>query len=406
MTSRQTEAHPLYLLTATLLFLLFFPSCKEESPTLWNKSNSLKSVTSPPICDRGEAAPLLRAIDYSLKYLSTGKTEETIQMGERHIPLAYLAATLEDFKDRLQRDGLGPKLFQYLRDHYEFYSPPVESALITGYYEAQLNGSKKPSPKYAHPIYRTPRDMIKIDLSKFYFFPAHEGLPPLLRGRLSNDGRIRPYYTREEIDALGCLRGRGLELLWIDNPVDLFFLHVQGSGVVVFEDGGRQRIGYDGSNGHPYRAIGRVLIERGVLTYQNMSMQSIRKYLRRHPEEMQGLFNENPSYIFFRFQPTGPLGSTDVPVTPFRSVATDPRLFPPGALCYLRTELPLPDSDGGDGEPYSEEFCGFVLNQDSGGAIRGPARLDLFTGVGPRSEWIAGHMKQRGTFYFLIKKAN
>ena len=179
-------------------------------------------------------------------------------------------------------------------------------------------------------------------LSKFYFFPAHQELPSLLRGRLSSDGRIRPYYTREEIDVLGRLKGRGLELLWVDNPVDLFFLHIQGSGVVLFEDGRRRRIGYSDSNGHPYRAIGRILIERGVLTYENMSMQSIRKYLGRHSEEVQALFNENPSYIFFSFLRTGPLGSTHVPITPFRSVATDPRLFPPGALCYLRTDLPLP----------------------------------------------------------------
>jgi membrane-bound lytic murein transglycosylase A len=317
-----------------------------------------------------------------------------------------MIATLTDFRDQLRRRGLGPEFFEHIRNHYDFYTPPVDGALVTGYYEAQVNGARKPSRKYAHPVYRTPRDLLRIDLSKFYFFPAHRGLPSVLRGRLSGDGRILPYHTREEIDSHGRLKGLGLELLWVDDPVDLFFLHIQGSGVVVFEDGSRQRIGYADSNGHPYRAIGRILIEQDKMTYENMSMQSIREYIRRHPREMQALFNENPSYIFFRPLHTGPLGSIDVPVTPLRSVATDSRLFPPGALCYLRTELPRFGWKQGDpGSPFNP-FCGFVLNQDTGGAIKGPGRLDLFVGAGPRSEWIAGHMKQRGTVYFLIKKTD
>ncbi|MCP4230942.1 MAG: murein transglycosylase, partial [bacterium] len=195
---------------------------------------------------------------------------------------------------------------------------------------------------------------------------------------------------------------KDLEMVWIDNPVDVFFLQIQGSGIVYLDNGEKVRVNYAESNGHPYRAIGRLLLDKGVLTRENVSMQSIRKYLADHPGEMEEIFNYNPSYVFFREVAEGPVGSLGVPVTPYRSIATDRNLFPRGALCYIETEVPVFDEDGQvkEWKPYR----GFVLNQDTGGAIRTPRRVDLFTGHGDASELVAGHMKQKGMFYFLIKK--
>ena len=165
---------------------------------------------------------------------------------------------------------------------------------------------------------------------------------------------------------------------------------------------------YSESNGHPYRAIGKLLLDRGVLEYENMSMQSIRNYLEKHPDEVNEILGYNPSYVFFRAVEDGPLGSLGVSLTPNRSIALDHRLYPAGALCYIKTEIPADDPGTGPSPDFKirdwKPFSGFALNQDTGGAIRGPSRIDLFFGHGEKSEWVAGHMKQPGTFYFLIKK--
>ena len=191
-------------------------------------------------------------------------------------------------------------------------------------------------------------------------------------------------------------------LAFADNPIDVFFLHIQGSGIVTLDNGETLRVNYDESNGQPYYAIGKWLVQQEILTLENVSMQSIREYLEKHPDELEEIFITNPSYVFFRVVDEGPMGSIGVPVTAFRSIATDAYLFPRGALCYVETQIPV--FDDRDKITGWQAYSGFVLNQDTGGAIRGPGRVDLFTGYGKKSKLIAGHMKQFGTFYFLVKK--
>jgi len=396
------------ILGVVVYFLFFFP----KKPREWTPENALHPVAAPRISDAAEVESLVRAVDYSLKYFDiidkeagTGHPKSTmVAFGKEQVPTAHIKESLLDFKAQLLRYGLTREFFQYVSQNYRFYqSAAREEVLFTGYFEADLRGSLVPSPVYRCPLYRKPGDLYRVDLSSFSFFQKYQGLPRTLRGRLSADNRtIVPYYTREEIDYRQNLVGKGLEIVWIDDPIDVFFLHIQGSGIVTLDNGETLRVSYDESNGHPYYAIGRWLVQQEILTLENVSMQSIRNYLEQHPDKIEEIFITNPSYVFFRVTDEGPIGALEVPVTAFRSIATDGYLFPKGALCYVETQLPVfADRDKMTGW---RAYSGFVLNQDTGGAIRGPGRVDLFTGYGKKSKLIAGHLKQYGTFYFLIKK--
>jgi membrane-bound lytic murein transglycosylase A len=209
-------------------------------------------------------------------------------------------------------------------------------------------------------------------------------------------GRLVPYLTRAEI-ASGALDGRKAELLWVDSAVDAFFLEIQGSGVVRLPDGTTRVVTFAGKNGHRYEAVGTELVRRGALRREDLSMQAIRAWLRDHPEELRGLLDLNPSYVFFRVADAA-VGALSVPVTADRTVAADPRVFPKGALAFLESERP---ADAGPEAPM-RPFSRFVLDQDSGGAIRTSQRLDLFLGSGAYAEAAAGRMKQPGRLYYLL----
>lgn len=267
--------------------------------------------------------------------------------------------------------------------------------LFTGYFEPLLAGSRAPDPVHRHPLYRRPPDLVTVELGRFD--PALAGRR--IAGRVEQ-GRLVPYPTRAEIDA-GALEGRGLELAWVADPVALFFLHVQGSGRIALAEGGELRVGYADQNGHPYRAIGRDLVEMGALAREAVSMQSIEAWLRANPERTFELLHKNPSYVFFRELPPaegapGPPGAQGVPLTPGRSLAVDRRFVPLGVPLWLDTTAPLPEGE----RPLRR----LVVAQDTGGAIRGPVRGDLFWGAGREAEHIAGHMKSRGRSWVLLPR--
>jgi membrane-bound lytic murein transglycosylase A len=220
-------------------------------------------------------------------------------------------------------------------------------------------------------------------------------------GRIEQ-GRVEPYYSRREIDEHGALQGRGLEIAWLGDPVEVFFLHIQGSGIIRLPDGGELNVGYAGQNGRPYRSIGRLLIDSGEIAKEEMSMQRLRRYLADYPNRQSDVFAYNESYVFFRVNPQGPLGSLEVPVTAGRSIATDSQLFPKGALALVRTEIPIIDGAGqlAGWRPVTR----FVLNQDTGGAIRGVKRADYYFGSGAAAGDLAGYMNRPGRLYFLTLK--
>jgi membrane-bound lytic murein transglycosylase A len=377
----------------------------EEEPVEWTVTNSLTAIPPPDSLkdSKSDTEPLLKALENSLKYYDKCNPDRSFNFGHTSFSLKQLQESLIEFMDKLKEYGLTETFFDYIKTNFSFYQTAVEEVLVTGYFEAQLNGSLTKSDTYKYPLYKKPADMLYIRLSSFPHFKGQKGLPNTIKGRMLNDSVLVPYYSREEIDVHRKLANRNCEIVWIDNYIDVFFLQIQGSGVVTLDNGDIMRVNYAESNGHPYRAIGTLLIQQEILTRENISMQSIRKYLEENPEKVDEVLNYNPSYVFFRKVEEGPLGSLGLPVTAFRSIATDKKIFPEGALCYIETEIPLFDER--DSIECWKKFQGFVLNQDTGGAIKTPGRLDLFTGYGKMSELIAGHMKQKGRLFFLVKKS-
>jgi len=264
-----------------------------------------------------------------------------------------------------------------------------EEGLITGYYEPLLRGSRKRTERFRFPVYGVPDDLLVIDLSSLY--PELKG--KRLRGRV--DGRrVVPYYDREQID-LGEAAVEGKEIAWVEDPIELFFLQIQGSGRIELDDGSMLHVGYADQNGHPYRSIGRLLIDRGELSAEKASMQGIKAWARANPSSLADLLNHNASYVFFRELPaglSGPIGAMGLPLTPRRSIAVDPRLIPLGAPVFISTTWPL----------SSQPLNRLMLAQDTGGAIRGAVRADFFWGFGPDAAREAGRMRQPLRMWVLL----
>jgi membrane-bound lytic murein transglycosylase A len=268
--------------------------------------------------------------------------------------------------------------------------------LLTGYYEPIIEGDLEPGGEYLYPIYRRPDDLVEVmgkDLSS-------EGLGVKRVVRVEK-GQTIPYYSRQEIDDQGALRGKGYELAWLKDPWERFLLHVQGSGQIRLPKGETRRVGFSGSNGRPYRSIGRYLIDRGFLAEKPLSLSRVKEFLRQNPERVAETFNANERYIFFRFVPgkEGPLGALGFPLTAGRSIATDQAIFPRGALAYLIAQQPIFDATGR--LKGRKTLRRFVLNQDTGAAMKGPERIDLFFGSGEQAGMTAGEMCEEGRIYFL-----
>lgn len=266
-----------------------------------------------------------------------------------------------------------------------------ETGMLTGYYEPELRGSRLPGPEFFHPLYVRPADLVTVDLGLF---------APDLKGRglvgRFDAGALIPYPTRSEISA-GALAGQNAELLWVDDPVAAFFLEIQGSGRVRLPDGSVIRVGYAAKNGHPYTAIGRVLVEMGALTLDEVSLPAIRDWLKANPDRAQEVMNTNRSHVFFReLLEDGPLGSEGVVLTPGRSLAVDRRHIAMGTPIWIDGRLP--DIAGG------ASLRRLVIAQDTGGAITGELRGDLFWGPGLEAEELAGHMRHQARFVLFVPR--
>jgi membrane-bound lytic murein transglycosylase A len=268
--------------------------------------------------------------------------------------------------------------------------------LVPGYYEPELAGSLRRSADYAVPVYGPPGDLFHIDLGAFRDEWEGRSVSGLLRGN-----RLLPYPDRREIRHGGRLRGR--EIAWARDPVELFFVEIQGSGTLRLPDGGELRIGYAGSNGRQYRSIGRLLIDEGHIERERMSMQALRRFLADHPEEIERVLDHNESQVFFRRLDGPPVGNLGVPVTPGRTLAVDQSLLPPAALGFLLTDVPGIDAHGAI--RAERPLRRFVLTQDTGGAIRGAERADFFWGRGEEAALRAGLMQHSGRLYFLVPRS-
>ncbi|OSM01775.1 murein transglycosylase A [Magnetofaba australis] len=311
-----------------------------------------------------------------------------------------LAALCEELAQAAE-SGDPAQLHKALRDKAKPFrsvgSDHAGEVMVTGYYEASLKGSRTRSDKHAYPLYKKPDDLITVRLRDFSAKLPNKRVMGLVKG-----DRLRPYHDRAAIDDKQKLSGRGLELVWVDSPVDAFFLHIQGSGRVELAEGGGMRVGYAGANGRPYFAVGRALIENGAIPREKMSLEAIRDWLEANPQRRDWLLNQNPSYVFFRETEGGPYGNIGVSLTGGYSIATDHRLFPRGAPALLHSELPTFASADALTPNGWRPVSRLVVNQDTGGAIRGAGRVDWFQGYGFNAERTAGSLKQPGARLVLF----
>lgn len=300
-----------------------------------------------------------------------------------------LAATCEKAATLAQADE--PAAREFFESHFVPYalgtSEGGDVGLITGYYEPVIEGSRAKTDAHPHPIYGVPQDLVVVDLAGLYPELRHMRLRGRLEGR-----RLVPYYSRSEIASQGEQLAAPV-IAWTSDPVELFFLQIQGSGQVRLEDGRRIRVGYADQNGHPYRSLGRHLVEQGELALEAASMQGIKAWARANPDRLEEALNRNASYVFFVEQSAerGPRGSLGVPLTAEYSLAVDRRHIPLGAPVYLSSTYPLTEA------PLER----LMAAQDTGGAIRGAVRADFFWGSGEAPGELAGTMRQQGRLWLL-----
>ena len=326
-------------------------------------------VEPAKVLGQDEAARALSAFKASCGAVVSRKDASGLTQGADWQPLCAQAATMDA--------SFAPGFFYY---GFDWVKVGDGRAFATGYYEPEIEGSRTPQPGYV-PLYRLPPDLVRCAKA--------DGTTG--RGRIDPSGACVLYFTRAEIED-GALSGKGLELAWAKDPVDLFFLEIQGSGRIRFDDGTVMRVGYAGQNGRDYVAIGRLLRDRGILPPGGGSMQSIKDWIRANPDQGRELMRENLSYVFFKeLTGPGPLGALNVAVTPHATVAADPNYVPLGSPIYLH------NAD-------RREVDGLWVAQDTGGAIKGPNRFDTFWGAGPDAVAIAGGMSATGEALVLVPK--
>ncbi len=331
----------------------------------------LTLVSPPANLNQVQAARALAAFRISCPSLQRRRDVSELTNGAEWAGVCAEARTLPD------EQALG---FFYHR--FDWVRVGGGQTFATGYYEPEIAGSRVKAPGFEVPIYRTPYDLIRCTRAD-----GGSG-----RGRIDSTGQCVLHFTRAEIEG-GALAGRGLELGWAADPVELFFLHIQGSGRVKLPDGSVLRIGYDNQNGREYVAIGRLLRDRGILPPGGASMQAIVDWMRANPDAGRSLMRENLSYIFFKeLTGPGPLGAMGLPVTPQGTVATDPLFVPLGAPVFLTLDRP--------------EANGLWIAQDTGGAIKGANRFDTFWGAGADATRIAGGMSASGQALILLPKGS
>ena len=373
-----------------------------KKPIITQKTSlkKLDPADYPEFTDHLFFEHLGESIQRSLAYFHRIPPDRIFYFDDETFTTRHMIASLEVFQDFIRTKNPSKyELNQFISSNYLVFKSVggnrKNEMLFTGYYEPVIQGSLSKSDEYCYPIYAVPPDLVRIDLSLFSSRFSGEKIV----GRVS-ENKVLPYYDRQEIEQGGALADSAEILAWTNNPIDLFFLQIQGSGKIELEDGSTLNIHYHASNGHPYRSIGRLLIDEGKILKEQMSMQKIREYLNENPNEVERILNYNKSYVFFKLEANGPIGSLQEQLTEMRSIALDQRIFPRGALAYMETFRPEFDEVGQIFDWI--EFKGFVLHQDTGGAIRGPDRADLFWGSGPRAKLAAGHMQHPGTLYFLV----
>ena len=365
---------------------------KPRGPALTQLSSA--QVKSNLWTDDSSHESLASSVERSVQYYQQLPSSKSFNYGELSYTPEEMIASMHLFLQTVKNYHGKEQARELRRKFLIFESRNTEGrAFFTGYYEPLLDGSPEPDEEYSEPVYKTPDDLIEVDLGLF----AEQWSNMKIVGR--NEGNtLLPYDSRDDIVYGMSLDGRAEPLAYV-KEIELFFLQIQGSGLIRFSDGRIKRINYAQKNGHPYRAIGELL--RETIPPEEMSLQAIRTYLYSHPDEVRGILSYNQSYTFFREVEDGPLGDIEVPLTPGRSIAMDRQAAPRGGLAFVKTEVPaFKDGLITGWQPFQR----FVVVQDTGGAIRDHGRADIFFGHGNEAELKAGHLKQEGRLFLIVAK--
>jgi len=328
---------------------------------------------------------LEQACMYSLEYLSRPSSKQFFPYGD--ITHERAVASVETFLDVFRNAKSPEELDQMIKQRFDIYisrgCDDRGTVLFTGYYRPIFDARMQPDAEFKYPLYKRPADL--------------EGDP--ITGIYQRKGG-GPYYTREEIDR-GALAGKGLELCWLRDRFEAYIVTVQGSGRLRLADGSLFDIGYHGNNGHEYTSIGQRLVEENAITPQELSLQGLIRFFKQHPEKLDSALAVNKRYVFFTPRSGGPFGSLNVPVTPYRSIATDKQVYPRACVAFLMTQLP---AHAADNQIRNHSYEGFALDQDTGGAIRAAGRCDVFMGTGPDVGELAGRTFAEGKLYYIFVK--
>ena len=339
---------------------------------------SADDADAAALLDDGDAESLRQAILQSLTWLSRQPPGQGTVVGPRILTISDQMRALRRMLDLLADDPSAAVLAERVFAEFDLFKSVGRddgAMLVTGYHEPIIDAAEAPGGEYRVPILGVPRDLATA--------------------------RPGAYWTRSDIEQ-GRLGNLARPLGWARDTVDVFFMEIEGSGTLRLPGGRELRVGYAATNSRPYRSIGRLLIQEGRITREAMTMRVLREWLAAYPEERDRVLRHNESYVFFRVLPGAPVGSLGVPLTPGRSIATDPRVFPRASLAFIRTMRPVEMPGGLIGwKPVAR----FVLSQDAGGAIRGPGRVDIFWGRGPEANLAASDMKESGELYFVVPRA-
>ncbi len=397
-----------------LLASLFLAGCavvpKPPKVQLPAPQTALTLIKLPPektplFDDDADTASLRTAAMNSLAYYRSRPAAEAYTLATDTYTAADLADSMAFFIDGLDQAKSREDWQAAVRKNFQVYqsvgTDDHQTVTFSSYYEPAIPARLKRTATYRYPLYGRPPDLIDVDLGQFD--PIYQGAR--VSGRKHSHSLV-PYYTRMEIDSKRVLRQKAPVVAWARSPTDIFFLQIEGSGWLDLGGRKKVRIRYDGDNGRRYRSAGQYLLASGRLPTKGLSHDGFEQYLNQHPKERQSILNVNDRYVFFRVDHSSAgayaYGNIQVPLTAWRSIATDPKLFPKGLLAWIVTEQPVFHADSV--QVSTASLTRFMLNQDEGGAIQGPGRVDFFAGDGRTAQQFATHFWQKGTLYFLVKK--
>lgn len=391
------------MIRAFLLFLSLSASAQPSAPAL-----RLASLDELPRFEDSfkNKAGLVKAARKAIKYLESLPPNKPIKIADRDYGPAQLVDSAKAIIELAQKAKTADEFDEAIRDGFDAYQSAgldgTGRVVFSSYYQPVLKASAKKTPAFPYPLYRRPNDMVEIDLASF---GKANGDSSLL-GRVTKDGKVVPYYTREEIDRRKVLAGKNLELAWIKDRFDALDLHIQGSAILKFPDGKEKLAKYAGTNGKTYNSVGLTLVKAGVFGKDEITHDKLRDYLHKNPDAESWILSANPRYVFFDLtslpEDGEPFGATEQSLVPSRTIAVDPAFMPLGGLYFFTTTSPQADKDGR--VLGSSENSRFAFGMDTGGAIKSPGRVDIYAGHGPQAAATARGQWADGKLWLLVKK--